>query len=82
MHLIWRGPVTSLEILSQPYQDGSTVLFSGPVAPGTAFEVDATPQHSLIASWLAFGLIEIRPEETAAEPASRPRKRSTEPSDG
>lgn len=58
---IWKGPPTAVEVWPEPAIAGGDPLFSGQVAPGREIPVDLDEDHSQVATWRAFGLIEAAP---------------------
>ena len=54
---VWKGPATTLELFDDAGAP-ATLIFSGRVDINETIPVLLDESHSMVASWLAFGLIE------------------------
>lgn len=73
---IWKGPPTAVDIWQETKGETAkepTLIFSGQLATGQTIPQPLDPAHSLVASWLAFKLIEEAPANTAGAEAAMPR---------
>jgi hypothetical protein len=73
---IWKGPPTAVDIWQE--NNGSAakepvLIFSGQLATGQTIPTPLDPAHSLVASWLAFKLIEEATGSAAVAEAANPR---------
>lgn len=73
---IWRGPHTSADIWSEPHGPDITLIYSGQLVPGREIPVPLPEDHSQIASWRAFELIEEKPagRKAPGKPAGNEEK--------
>lgn len=69
---IWKGPPTAVDIWDETAKE-PTLIFSGQLATGQAIPKPLDPAHSLVASWLAFKLIEETTGSAAVAEAAIPR---------
>lgn len=74
---IWKGPPTSVDIWSEPHGPEVELIWSGQLAPDAEIPIDLPPTHGTIAGWLAFKLIEKKPE-TPAPATPRARKENAD----
>ncbi|MCA0338473.1 MAG: hypothetical protein LCH99_01920 [Proteobacteria bacterium] len=73
---IWKGPPTAVDIWQETKGETAkepTLIFSGQLATGQAIPKPLDPAHSLVASWLAFKLIEETAGSAAVAEAAIPR---------
>ncbi len=80
---IWKGPPTAVDILDETPGKTGVVIYSGRVTTGKPIPVALNPSHTLVASWLAFRLIEEATDSQAPDKPRAPGRASrTEKTDG
>jgi hypothetical protein len=69
-HYIWKGPSTGIEVWTETDPAAAPeLIFSGQVATDRLIGTPLPSDHSQVAGWLAFKLIEEAPAAKAQAPA-------------